>query len=480
MPTIPFAIEYGRSRSPTVNVEELNNFFVEIQPEGAKSQAPMFGAPGLSSFAQTALGAGPIRGAWLFGDTAYFVSGDRLYSVSNAGVVRDVGFDGDGNSVSIPGTAIVSMSDNGVQMIMVQGSGGWLYTVAGGLTPITDPDFPVCKVVTFMDGYFLVTEDGTNNIWFSDLYDGASWNANDEFVAEAQPGFAIGLIQNLELLFIFCSGHIEVWYDAGSESLPFQRYSGGVIPYGCISPYTILRQDGAVWFLGSDKTFYRLQNNQPLRVSTHAIERLIALDGDIENAECMTYTIEGHKFVALTLTGLNKTVVYDCATLKWHVRESWGSDNKSLGRWRGRFALETYKQILIGDAFDGTVGRVNWVDAFTEYGNIIPGRIVSLYEHKDRMRVFVDRLELDIEAGVGLENGQGEDPQIMLRWSRDGGRTWSDYQPWRSMGKQGEYLRRLRWLAMGNARQWAWELTVTDPVWRTIVAAHADLLVSDG
>ena len=93
------------------------------------------------------------------------------------------------------------------------------------------------------------------------------------------------------------------------------------------------------------------------------------------------------------------------------------------------------------------------------------------------MRVFVDRFELDIQAGVGLISGQGSDPQVMLRYSRDGGETWSLQQQWRSMGKQGQYTKRLRWLKQGQGREWQWEVTITDPVWRTIIAAHADLAV---
>lgn len=474
MPQIKLATESARSRSPTLSAEQLVNCFTERQTEGAKSTVPLFGAPGLEAFAKEQLGVGPLRGGWIFAGQAYFVSADTLYSVSQGGVVTDVGGD-----VKIPGTRIVSMSDNGTQMIMVNGAQGWIYTLDDGLSLITDDAFYPANTVVFMDGYFVLDRVGTNQYFFSGLYDGATYDGDDFFTAEASPGYAVGVAQNLELLFLFCSGHFEIWYNAGSADLPFQRYSGGVQPYGCISPYTIEKQDGALWFLGVDKVFYRLQGNSPTRVSTHPIETIIEQDADLANAEVTTYTLEGHKFISLTLTGIKRTLVYDISTEKWHERESWDAGDKTLQRWRGRLALELYSAILIGDAFDGTVGRMVW-RAPTEYGNTIRMLVRTTYTHNDRLPVFFRRFELDVESGVGLTAGQGETPQVMLRYSKDGARTWSLQQPWRSLGKQGDYTARLRWLSMGRAYQWVWEMIITDPVWRVIMAGSADVEFGDG
>jgi hypothetical protein len=73
---------------------------------------------------------------------------------------------------------------------------------------------------------------------------------------------------------------------------------------------------------------------------------------------------------------------------------------------------------------------------------------------------------------------QGADPQVMLSVSDDGGRTFSALQKWRSLGKEGEYLKRLRWLKMGMFRQRQIRLEITDPVRRNIVGIYQD--VSEG
>lgn len=83
------------------------------------------------------------------------------------------------------------------------------------------------------------------------------------------------------------------------------------------------------------------------------------------------------------------------------------------------------------------------------------------------------RLELVFEQGVGIPQGQGSDPQVMLDWSDDGGRSWSA-QRFRSMGKIGEYRRRTVWNQLGQARDRVYRYQVSDPVRRTLILATTE------
>jgi PKD repeat protein len=62
--------------------------------------------------------------------------------------------------------------------------------------------------------------------------------------------------------------------------------------------------------------------------------------------------------------------------------------------------------------------------------------------------------------GAGLP---GDDPQVMLRTSNDGGKTWSR-ELWRSAGKVGEWMKRVIWNRCGSSRRRVWEVSVTDPI----------------
>ncbi len=84
--------------------------------------------------------------------------------------------------------------------------------------------------------------------------------------------------------------------------------------------------------------------------------------------------------------------------------------------------------------------------------------------------VFYQQLQIDLEAGVGLVSGQGSDPQVMLRWSDDGGHTWSD-EVWASAGALGQFKHRAMWRRLGKSRDRIFEVILSDPVHWNILSA---------
>jgi hypothetical protein len=59
----------------------------------------------------------------------------------------------------------------------------------------------------------------------------------------------------------------------------------------------------------------------------------------------------------------------------------------------------------------------------------------------------------------------------MLRWSDDGGSTWSK-EHWVTIGQTGKYQNRAIWRRLGTARDRVFEVVVTDPVKAVIVSAN--------
>ena len=83
-------------------------------------------------------------------------------------------------------------------------------------------------------------------------------------------------------------------------------------------------------------------------------------------------------------------------------------------------------------------------------------------------------LQIDLETGVGLNLGQGSDPEVMLRWSDDGGHTWSNYHT-SPVGRIGEYYRRTFFRRLGmtlKLRDRVYEVSGTDPVKIAIMGAE--------
>lgn len=126
MAQIQFAWQSYQARSTQLLAQQCINAFVETAPEFATSKVPIFGTPGLTVFSQA--GAGPINGLWVMGNLLYCLSGGALYSVTNLGVSTLIG------KTNLGG--ICSLADNGQQLVMVDGSAGWVYQ-PGGLNQIT-------------------------------------------------------------------------------------------------------------------------------------------------------------------------------------------------------------------------------------------------------------------------------------------------------------------------------------------------------
>lgn len=471
MPPILFGSESYKSRSLPLSAQQMVNAFVEAEHQDAKSQLPIFGAPGLTL--QATCGTGPIRQAYDLNGTVYVVSGSQLYSV-----VGPIATLLNGSGPPINGSGILSMADNGDQLCIVNGLQGYIYTVSTNtFQQITDPNFYPANTVTYFDTYFVFDKVGTNEFFLSEPNDGLTYDGLMFASAEAESDVMTGVAVNLELLFLFGQKHIEMWYDAGSADFPFARYAGGVISRGCVSPYSIVREDDALFFLCTDGRFYRLQGSTPIPISTPPIENLIATALDLTTAFCFTYTLQGHKMVHLTIPNINASLVWDIQSSRWHERESKNATGDSLVRWRGNAAVQTPNAILIGDYVTGQVMLLDW-NNYTETGNPMQMSVTSVPIQSDKKRVFISRLEFDFEQGDGLTIGQGQNPVVMLDISKDGGRTWRPLiQPWRSLGKIGEYYRRQRYLRLGQARVFVFRIRITDPVKRVMIQCHADISI---
>ena len=468
MVNVPWATNQAVSQSLPVQSQRMENCFAEREPADAKSEVAIFQSPGITNFAT--LGSGPIRAMNVMKGVLYVLSGGTLYSVDKNGVGTVLGG-------QVSGTGFVPTSNNGTQVILVNGTTGYVWAQATGFQVITDPNFQPASAVTFFDNVFVLNEVANNEWFISNSLDGTTYNGLAFASAEVSPGFVLGIVNQQENLLLFCTNHMETWYDAGTPIFPFQRIDGATVERGCAAGLTPVKEDNSVFFLGDDLIFYRLDNFIPRRVSTHAEEDSWKSYTTVSDAYTFSFTYEGHKFIVLTFPSANATWVFDIATNFWHVRTSRDQFGNSYGRWRVTCAANCYNQILVGDAYSGQVGFLDKT-VFTEYGNAMVSRMVSPSINSDRKRVFHSNFELDMETGVGNTVDPGSNPQVMLDWSDDGGRTFSIPQEWRSLGKIGTYQTRVRWPGvLGQSRDRRYRVAISDPVPRVVIAARADITV---
>lgn len=462
------------TRSVNAADAQMINLFPEIVPEGGEEPAFLNRAPGLRL--RVTVGDGPIRGVWVVGTSLYVVSGNKLYKVSTSYTATLLGTVS-GNS------GPVSMSDNGSQLFIACNGPSYIYnTSTGAFSQITDTDFPGAATVGYLDGYFVFNEPNSQKIWVTSLLDGTSIDPLDFASAEGSPDGVVGIVVDHREVWVFGTNSVEVWYNSGDADFPLSRIQGAFNEIGCAAAYSIAKMDNGLFWLGRDARgqgiIYRANGYTGTRISTHAVEWRIQQYGDLSDAIGYTYQQEGHSFYVLTFPSANATWVYDVATQAWHERA--GFSNGSFTRHRSNCQAFFNNVNLVGDYQNGNIYSFD-LEYYSDNGDVqkwLRSWRALPTSQNNLKRSAHHSLQLDMETGTGLNLGQGSDPQVMLRWSDDGGHTWSN-EHWVSMGKIGEYYRRAIWRRLGmtlKLRDRVYEISGTDPV--KIAITGAELIMS--
>jgi len=493
------------ARSINAADNRMVNLFPEIVPEAGKEPAFLNRAPGLRLL--TTAGDGPVRGLWTYGGVAYIVSGDKLYQMAGFGTPVVIG--------TVSGTGPVSMVDNGTQLFIACGGPSYIYNNStGAFGPITDPDFPGALTVGYLDGYFVFIEPNSQKVWVTTLLDGTSIDPLDFASAEGSPDNLVSMIVDHREAWLFGTNSVEVYYDAGNADFPLQRIQGAYNEIGCAATFSVAKLDNGLFWLGSDARgqgiVYRSQGYSGQRISTHAIEYAIAQYGNISDAIAYTYQQEGHSFYVLTFPSANATWVYDVSTQAWHERA--GFDNGNFTRHRSNCQMAYNSEVVVGDYENGNLYAFD-LDVYADNGSIqkwLRSWRALPTGQNNLNRTAHHSLQLDCESGVGINNSAGTDPDFlttenglflitengdyllavsgdsftigfdpktMLRWSDDGGHTWSN-EHWSPMGKIGVYQQRVFWRRLGmtlKLRDRIYEVSGTDPVKIAIMGAELHL-----
>lgn len=457
MPRINFAKQSYQARSKPLNSQRCVNMYLEPAPEDSKAPDVLYGVSGLTMWAEVGTGAG--YGMHVLGDYLYAVSGNNVYRISQDTSSVDLGTIG-------TTTSNVVWSDNGIDAILVKQGGAAYLADSSSLTQITDPDFEPASTVTVLDGYAIFSRIDSNQYAWSAIQDASSYNALDFASAEESPDNIVALFAIRGELWIFGEKTTEVHYNSGNSDRPFIPIDGATMRRGCAAKRSVVQEDNTLFWLGDDRIVYRADGYRPQRISQFAIEDIFQKMSVVSDAEGFSFTEAGHKFYVLTFPTELQTWVYDISTGLWHQRQSF-----EKGRWRATGYVDFAGKKLVQDFESGNIYEIDQ-SVFMENGEIIQGIATAPPSTEENYRLIFDELQVDFDNGVGLITGQGQDPQVMLRFSDDGGYTWSN-ENWRSIGKIGKYKNRAVWRRMGQSRERVFEITITDPVRRAIKGAFA-------
>jgi hypothetical protein len=360
------------------------------------------------------------------------------------------------------------------QIMVVDETHGYVYESATDTWNVDPDSFPGGgSSVAFCAGRAFVFEPGTTRIRCSGLYEFTTWDTSAFVTAESLNTPILALVSNGELLYAFSSDGFQVFNNQGYEIQPMRpMLSGDKI--GILAPFSALVSERFVYWLGGNVegrgVIYRHDGGggAPVRVSTHSIERNIAALSTPSDALGWTYQSLGHIFYALTFQAGNKTICLDTVTALWHFRAWREPVNGTLNAVPFIATAILDGEILGMDFNNGKVLRLDDT-VFTDQGNpILRDRILTCLPQESDNLTFYQSAELFATIGntpVGQPN-----PQIMMRYSKDRGMTWS-FERWQTAGGNYTYDSRTKWTALGSAYTLAlWFRVVTNQFvsWRSV------------
>jgi len=477
MPDFDFVGDAYTANSIYQDDQELINWYVEDDPRKvAKSQLgpadrgdlTLYPTPGLSSRCQLAVAE--VRGlrAVSGGDILIAVAGATVYSVTAAFVPTAIG-------TLLSSTGPVVISDNGPQVYIVDGANRYTYQISTNTfatLPTTEGAFSGGQIVDMVDNIFVYNRPGTQQ-----------WAASDPLSTVTQPlSFAskfgdsdnlISMIVDHREVWLLGSRSSEVWVNVGAFPFTFQIIPGTSMQHGCAARYSLSRLGNSFAFVSKDtrgiNIVCKMNGYQMERISTSSVEN--DLDGGVvSDAIAFTYQVRGHEFYVVSFPTQDKTWVYDETTKFWHKWLYVDSFN-IYHRHRSNCFAFFQDMGIVGDFQNGKLYSLE-NDVYTDDGAMIRRLRRCPHLINDFNRVYHHDLQIQFQPGVGLDGAQqGTNPQAMLRWSNDGGSTWSR-ERWTKIGKIGEYKNRAIWRRLGEARDRIYEVVVTDPVKAVVVSAN--------
>jgi hypothetical protein len=489
-----------QSLSKTAAVDRVVNYYCEWPevPGEAKHGPSLYPRPAAKRFGSSpAESPGIARGKLAYNGFAYGVNGSAFVVLGDDGGMAQLGsVVDDGKPARLVANSSDTNAGNGQIAIA---SGGELYMYSGGVfTHIAkSADFLGAADVDFMDGYFIVIVPNSSKFQISGLNNGLSWSAANVAILLGQADHIRAIIADKEYFYLLGDQRSEIWYNSGNALFPFSIESGAFIEEGIAAVDSRVKADNGVFWLAQSERggayAVRTQGLTVRRISTHALEAAWANKDASRGkvyptvADCVTYafTWNGHTFIKFIFPTADASWVYDATESARVGFEVWTEDTFTDGSGKEHACVErdhcyVYGKHLVGSGgAEGAPGVVYQFDQFSYYDcdadafdgyPITRDRVVRL-PWNGNLRQFLDRLEFEIERGVGTAAGQGTDPQLLISISRDGGRTWGDERQV-SMGAMGQYTKRVVANRLGSYRDGAIRVRVTDPVFAALIGAE--------
>lgn len=445
----------------------MNWYLEKIGTEGVQNKTAFYPTPGFQVYATvTDIGG---RAALEIDGHAWAVMGAGLYDVLATNTATKVATIAQDSNLA----QIAYNGPTGGELCVASGTNAYNYNVASGvLTTVLTGE---ATQIGMLDEYFLALNMATGKLRISELNDGLTWDPTQFALRSAQPDPWQAMIVNPPDIWLLGEQTGDVWYDSGVSPFPLAPRQGLTLQYGIAAPFSLAVTGGVVFWLAKNKDgagiVVRANGYTPEPITSLELATAIATyqrTSTISDAEALVYQDQGHTFYVLRFPSANATWAFDVTLGVWAERGKWDSALGDYDVWAPRVHVYAFGKHLVADA---TTGQISTMDV--SFGSEADGGVIRRLRRgpiliNENKRIPISRFEVLFETGVGLQAGQGSDPQVMFRASSDGGQTWGNERQ-AGIGRIGDYRKRAFWNRLGSPRMWVPEISVTDPVPQRVI-----------
>ena len=479
MPLSPIFESFNEDRSRAGNSDRCINLYPEHNdgPEGPRIGL-LFDTPGCVFWAT--VGTGPSRGAF-YGpnDVLYVISGAAFYSVDKTGVGTQLG-------VLSTATGPVQWAANPTQISFVDGVNAYCWDFTVNSFAITIPNSATSAAqpssMIYQDGFALVNSYKTNEIYqsnFNDFTTYAALSAANDAAIQGNPNNVVAMFDLRREAWMFKRDATEVWVNQGGQGFAFAALQGVYMSFGCQAPYSVAQLGESVAWLGGsvegNGAVYMSQGYNAVPITTHAMSQLFQSYAKLSDAIAYSYQIDGHYFYVLTFPTQGVTWAYDLVTKEWHQRAYFNTTTGLFERELANWHVSAYGKQLVGDYRNG---NIYYFDDNTDTDNGQPRKWLRSWRALPPSQpvgvpMSFDMLQILMETGEQVP--QNDNPQLMLRWSDDGGYTWIG-QVQVAAGRAGRTAWRVIQNRLGSTTirgglDRIWEISSIDPIPAKITGA---------
>lgn len=461
---IPLLGDQSKNRIARVNDQIAVNLEPLVQKPNAKTQLAMMSSPGLTLLGTAGDGVG--RSNWVkFNDNIYYINGTKLVEVDTSNNATVIG------SLETADVWCV-MAAGRSDLLIVDGKNGYTYD-GTTFAKITDADFPSSPThCVYLSGRFIVNKGGSDEFYISAVEDPTSWGALDFASAEANPDDVLAIGATNKDLYLIGKDTTQPFYNSGNADFPFDPYQN-VMEIGIYAKYSLAKgATGFFWLAANeegDAFVVRVSGMQYQVVSDDELSWQINQQSSITDAVGSLFRHNGKTWYELTFPQDDITYVLNVVDGGWHRRKSYG-----MGRHRASGFGYLNGKILCGDYTNNNFYSLDY-DAYDENGATMERIRRTQVIHVDQRQMLFHELVLDMQTGVGINDGQGSDPNMQMRYTDDGV-TWSSWLG-ASIGKIGETGVRVKWSKLGASANRAFEFRQADPVKTHMFNAFAEVEV---